>query len=834
MAYKLKYITSYDGGPQGAELYTTEFHFKNYTGEFSNFLSSGQPTIQRWDKDDPKPGIKGSSLEIGAINTGSLPLSSFFSVEDDNCMVIHKWKGQVLFIGFLVQDDCSEITVDYAHIVSLTATDNLGLLKDVPFDQANKIVGDGNRIIIGTQAYSVPPVDPAAGYLYINSTTTGALIGDTIIVSGTPGSDGVYTIANVVPLGAPGTAIYVDGFFPFAIPDSTGYTFTFITSVDLRDRLPLAYIIRICLYSTSLLLNTDVYASIIETITATNRFLEETFMRGIDFNNGNNEFKSCYDVLNIILERFNACFFQAEGLWNIKRSDEHRYYDNAITGFRYDANMVYVSDITFDDIFICEPNVDSSLPVPQTYPLSAPLESILRPYKFDKETFNYKQPADLLCNYNLQKLGDLIRKYNVAIGPDTFTVKEYVLLCWFDGLLAPFSDRFIRITYDSGGFETQRYAVITGPHGDSSRTAQSEGIEANANDSIIYSFSFRTDVSQPGNVNITFSVRITDGFSDLYLQADGSWDTPASFVYNVPAGDNTNNWHNVEKTSKGIPFNAILYIYMGGQTLTNTDETWYKDFSLQYLPKITDSTIITGHQHSNTQQPTIKNNEDIDIFIDDSPSNNINGTLFLSGNTGPLRTLTLLWTYPFSLNPGARLGYWTTFEQLFWRRIQRTKIEGTMIGNIQNVLRSYHADMIWQNVDLPPFASGVILLPEIVALLSAGSVFTITDTISNNGTYTVLQIGPTFGDPNFVVTGVSATPEVVTGTIQLLVPRHISMLTLIRYTNNPGKNFIFGTLSINFKSNNFTGTFWEQWYDGEMDDLLIGNYNFKYLYQTNQ
>ena len=831
MAYGLKYITNFDGGPQGLQPYTLEFHFKDWTGTFNNFLVSGVPVIHSWDKDEPKPGIKGSSLTIEGINTGSLPLSAFFSVEDDNCMVIYKWETQVLFTGFLVQDDCTEIMVDYAHIINFTATDNLGLLKGVPFNEANRIVGDGNRTTTGVQAYSVPPTFPAAGYLYINSTTTGALVGDTLIIEDTPGADGVYTIVNVVPLGAPGTAIYLDRPFPFAIPNATTYTFTFITPADLSTKLPLAYIIRICLYSTNLSLYTDVYANIIESSVSTARFLDETFITGTDFGNNNSDFKNCYDVLNIIFERFNATLFQAEGVWNIIRRDEHRYYDNEITGYRYDENMVYSSEITFDDIFTAEPAIDPSVATPITYPVNGITKSILRPYKYDKETFNYKQPADLLRNYNLQFLGAYIQSFTV--GGIVYT--DYDFLYWYDGPSVPHPDRRIRVGIDSTtGFEVSRLAVLVGLTGDSSRSAASTSIDADGGDVCTFGYSFRTDGSQAGPIFFIIAFGITDGVDTYYLQNDDTWSSTVGpgKRFNVPAGSNTIDWQNMSITTSPFPVSGKLTVYINDHqnSPTPSSETYIKDLTFTYTPSINGVVKIIGHIHTDTQSPTIKNNEEVEIQVDDCPRNSINGALFLSSTTGVLRNRTSLWTYPFSIVDPARLGFWTTFEQLFWRRIPRTKMEGTMYGLIQPLPKRYLVEQIWENVDVPPLVHGVLLPAEIIALLTVGDSFIIEGTADNDGTYTVVSIG--IGNPLFVETGIPVTLEgpVLAYIILSNIPRHISMLTLIKYAGLPGLNFTFGVMNIDYKNNNFGGTFWEQWKDGETDIDLSQYYEYKYLY----
>ncbi len=141
MAYGLKYQTQFRGvddpitGSRG--LYTLQFLFKDYAGNAST-LTGGQTTvIQKCVTDDPFAPIKGTGLDIALLNFGNLPITSFYSEDDDGVMVkLIAEDLTVLFVGFIVQDDIFEPMVDFVHNISLTATDGLGLLKGVPLNKA--------------------------------------------------------------------------------------------------------------------------------------------------------------------------------------------------------------------------------------------------------------------------------------------------------------------------------------------------------------------------------------------------------------------------------------------------------------------------------------------------------------------------------------------------------------------------------------------------------------------------------------------------------------------------------------------------------------------------
>lgn len=873
---------NYDGGPNGIEPYTLEFHFKDWTGSFSNVIGVAASVVHSWELDDPKAPVKGGNVTISLLNkSGTLPVDEFYSVEDDSVMVIHKWRSQVLFEGFIVQDDCREPMIDYSHPITLSATDNLGLLKDVPFNQAAAIVGSTpDRIVTGVNANS--DVLPVSGInvLVIHSITTGALVGDTLVVQGTPGSDGVYTVTNVVV--APTiTVIEIAETWPFAIPFANTYTFTFITPYDLSDRLSLAILLRICLTNTSLLLNTDIYATIIEDGETPVRFLETTFENGNDYQTGNNQWKSCYEVLSIILGRLRASVFQSEGVWNIIRRDEHRYYNNAIPGFRYDSKMVFVEEVTFDDVFLSAPNVDPTATKPYTWPETGIEKSVIRPFKFVKETFNYKQRITIL-NSNLSDVGKIILSTTVTIDAgniNNFPYKNYKLsigdvvrvvnyqfptyskwLHLYDD--AAFIQVVTQIFFGGAELELGRYVyqpkITNGfpPGYENFANVQFNDIEVEGGD--IFDFELGIKVNEPpgGGVTYRFGFFLQVAVGEYYqlVNAAGSggdefaWNhfflTPIQGIGNpllVNAADAVEflsyklSETGAQRKVPPFPTTGLLRIRIYGTTDTNVsqpnvDAIW-NNIKITLIALINESTQIIGQTHTDTQQPLIKNLDSVEIFSDDSPRNFLQGTFFLDSFTNLVQNRTFLWTYPFSAIT-ARLGYWTTFEQLFWRRIRRLKMDGAMHGVIQPTTRTLKAVMSFANVDFPPLVSGIYVPAEIAALITAGDVFIISGTVSNNGTYTALSIGTL--DTNFVqVTGPLTLEPDVDGFITLSnVPRHISMLTVLKYSGFAGKNFIFGLLSIDHKYNKFDGTFWEQWKEGEVDADLTQSYVFKYLYET--
>ena len=128
-------------------------YWKDYSGVLIA-LFVGTASQIKMVSDDPRETINGSSLVINIVNKGSLPITSFLRNEDDALKIrlTHIPYDLILFDGFVAQDDCQEDMVDYAHIITLTANDGLGFLKDIPL---NKAYAPGyNELQISTEDFS--------------------------------------------------------------------------------------------------------------------------------------------------------------------------------------------------------------------------------------------------------------------------------------------------------------------------------------------------------------------------------------------------------------------------------------------------------------------------------------------------------------------------------------------------------------------------------------------------------------------------------------------------------------------------------------------------------
>lgn len=668
--YGLKYLCSFDPISDEAVVFKIDIFQKDYTGEIFDIKGSATPVLQQWETDDPKAPIKGCSLNMAFVNDGTLPLSSFFSTNDDDFKVVFSASNQVLFQGFLVQDDCSETLVDFTHEINLSANDNLGLLKDVSLDKANIF-----SLYYTSGTESIGADFNTRTFLFGVTIRDKVSVGDRIQLTGTT-IDGIYTVNKIVyDSNGIATLVYVDEPLPATYVGTTIYQI--LKPANLLDKTPLSTILRMCLSVTGLQLETDVYGKIIEVSQDPSRsFLEQTLIDPQTFLSSDTEYTNCYDVLEKILARFNMTLFQSNGVWNIIRWDELRYYNNLLDGFRYDSDFNYIGTIT----------KTAPLQSGINEPIKAQtgiLQKINRPLLYDKETFNYQYPKQLLRNFDLKQLGSLIKSYTKGTGDNLQNISEYNAMWWDkSGMVSAFEpgNYFIRITSDSLGNEVERVLVVNG-------YCRCYQIEANAGDSFKFSFSFKTQDSQPGTVSIVFFAEINDGvnkkrFMNPSLTSGVMWQTNGGFVYQIQSGDNSNSWHTVEIDSSHfpIPFDGLLYFYLVvGDLKSPIHETYYKDIRFENQARINDTTKIIGQTHQSSQAGIIKNTSEEEIFIDSSPRNSISGTLFLNEKIGLLQKRTSKWKHPYP-SQSKNLGDLITNEQMFWRHKPRTILDGTLYG----------------------------------------------------------------------------------------------------------------------------------------------------------
>lgn len=776
--YGLRYTASFSSTRE--RNYRVDIYFKDYNGAVNTVKCAGRPAVQKWDSDEPQTPVKGSSLTVTLINEGWLPLTSFYSVEDDFCKIVLTWEddNSVLFTGFLVQDDCREPLTDANHEITLVANDNLGLLKGLKLNEALSI---GTTVIFTVSGVQVETVAPNQ-IIFYNTGTPPILPGDILTITGTAFA-GVYNVVSATQVGNSNAVTVIETVGTVAA--QTGGV-SFSRASVLSNRVSLFEIVTGCLRLTGLEIPLRTFINVHEiNQDSTVDTLQQTFIDPGTFLISETEYENCYDILSKVLKRFDATLLQSEGTWNVIRWNEKQYYPAGLPGYMYDASFNLLGDVVLDNRF------DYALGGPQ----AGLANRIFRPFKYDKEQFNYKFPQSLIRNSALNVLGALL---NTTVNGNT-RYQTYAIPA-SSGWSSWYGDasKIVVVTDIPTDKEIERYIeqnfVSGATPGVQLPALKLTEIEVNTGDIINFGFSFRAsantvtenfhiiiDLVSRNDVVATPPVRwrsltqVTVS-GETYFTWNG-FNTP--FNPNEPQGNriiinpaftstDITQWQTFDlkslvesQTTNGralpaIPADGLLKIYLvGWNTGGNQSKIGYiKDlqFSLQF--GINNSTNVIGHTHTTAQVTTlnIKNNSDEEIFIDDSPRNAISGTLFLDGYTGLIRTRASLWKRKVFAE-GVPLGRIITLEGLFWRRIPRTIIEGDVNG--------------------------------------------------------LAEIAP----------GAN---------------KHISALSIITFTMVPDVIFIFGRVEIDYRYDAWNGTAWEITNLAEIPADLLSSYEFRYLYKIKE
>ncbi len=112
---------------------------KDYVGASGELTGGTSPVIIQYKSGDyyANDAIRGCEVQINYYNEGDAPLSTFASNDDNEWKVDVYLNNELKFTGFISQDDCREDMLSTPYLVTLTATDSLGLLKDLYFTDLN-------------------------------------------------------------------------------------------------------------------------------------------------------------------------------------------------------------------------------------------------------------------------------------------------------------------------------------------------------------------------------------------------------------------------------------------------------------------------------------------------------------------------------------------------------------------------------------------------------------------------------------------------------------------------------------------------------------------------
>lgn len=127
--YRTRYILQFDSEKFGHE-YKILIKEDGYSGSSENKSLGAAPLLRR---DDSDSGISGTSLEMVIQADEDGELTSLYTVDNKKFLVELYKNNSLIWTGYVLPEKYSEPYVPVPYDVSVTASDGLGILKDIPF-----------------------------------------------------------------------------------------------------------------------------------------------------------------------------------------------------------------------------------------------------------------------------------------------------------------------------------------------------------------------------------------------------------------------------------------------------------------------------------------------------------------------------------------------------------------------------------------------------------------------------------------------------------------------------------------------------------------------------
>ena len=623
---------------------------------------------------------------------------------------------ELIFTGFLIMADNQQPFQPDPQYCTLTATDQLGTIKDIPL-----VDSDGNNPI---GKYRV------ADLVAMCLNKTGLALNINIVNNLKPGGG---QLVNLATFSFVGNYVVTDNlvtafFYPgqeVTIAGTATHDGTY--NVDYVVQSPL--ITEVHFLETITAPGEGALTTFTDTSSAAH-WMDSVYIDVKTFEAEIGVSEDCQTILKKILGE--DCYIvQYKGEWWIYRIDEIN--DLPVYVATFDSDGAYVSTAAGTQY-------DISIGAAESFKFANAdtLLRFIRPHGWIKETFNYNSP-EIPCNSDFSR-GEFVDDLpDEVVGNDTLTAKKYNLDCWvlLQDVLPPTSplpadvaEAYIKKLTDFAGYEKESYAVVTyNTTGAASRlTSQPIPIDIQDKFTLSYSFRWSTNEASAGTGLSTNSVRLdgNDG-SIWFLDDDGKWYlSDATWSVNRKTVVNTWATATVDETEwrtfellvdpEGCPTSGVLTISIfWGSSITPTDRDLYiSDLQFNYIPFINGSYNNFSGQYNRVDrlETGYKAKQDNEVFISDSPKPIFKGGMFL---TSP-------------------------------------------------------ADLYVGSVSFADGASVAVLSGNYTGLFSIGMIIVITGTASNNITAKILEVDYSIvGDQTGLVLSVPTVSEIaVTATFQYL------------------------------------------------------------------
>ena len=132
MAYGLKYTIPFKDIDNFSNV--VEIYQDGFVGTSTELIATEAPAVHKYEREDNEDitsSIMSGTLTVSFYSTDVTDFRNFFSYSDREFLVVHKFEGNVVFKGYLLNDITGEPFQDPPYPVVVTATDGLAQLKEI-------------------------------------------------------------------------------------------------------------------------------------------------------------------------------------------------------------------------------------------------------------------------------------------------------------------------------------------------------------------------------------------------------------------------------------------------------------------------------------------------------------------------------------------------------------------------------------------------------------------------------------------------------------------------------------------------------------------------------
>lgn len=366
--------------------------------------------------------------------------------------------------------------------------------------------------------------------------------------------------------------------------------------------------------------------------------LNQTYIDIRTFEKNPDELEDCYTVLTKILVSLMCRVSQYNNYWYILRIDE--YKNSAFVIHNYGLGGNYISRTL-------GATLDKELETETIFIDGQTMQRIQRPFKSTAITHDLELPQEIPANFAF------LRGVERADADPTLT--EFDISNWtqYKGPpnVANDGDAFIRVLYNSAGYETERFACFPVQPTNLQYYIESEPIYVCAGDKFSFSVDVRHDgqvetASVSGNYNVAQIRLYADDLTyytldpqdevtsfSSWVASNSTWSTNNKYFKRFHDGtEDDTTWNSVGQTFEylpSIPKVGYLTVCLHQTKKSDQFETHFTNLSFDYIPLVGGTYHeLTGEQFKMSSDLNYAKKFEERFYLFDAPCKMYKGAMF--------------------------------------------------------------------------------------------------------------------------------------------------------------------------------------------------------------